>query len=252
MGKVGSRSIVDTLLAQDIDQPIFHVHSLTKTGLDFDRQRAEHLDRAYPGKKYWIGLYLQESIRAGRIQEVDIITLTRDPIARNLSAFFHSMAYWFPELQSISTKNEYTRADFEKIKEAFLLNYNHDRAFLWFDQELHEVFGVDVYQDQFSKRRGYQIYQKAQTRVLVLKLERLDEIWFQALNEFIAYDLIKKELVKSNLADFTRYKDIYQQFINWLVLPERYIERMYSSQYMRHFYTEDEIAGFRNTWIKGT
>ena len=250
MGRVGSRTVVDTLNSQNISRPIFHIHYLRRDGLDFLREKAEFMERAYPGKAFWAGLFLRENLDKYDFNYIDIIVLTRDPVARNLSAFFHSMDFWYPQLRNYSDKNEFSEEIYSQIKTVFLEHYNHERPLQWFDQELKEVFGINVFQEKFPTHHGYQIYQHSQARVLVIKLERLNEVYRQALKAFLDLDFTNISLAKANVSDSKSYNQLYQKFINWLRLPKKYLDRMYSSQYARHFYTREEISIFRKRWTE--
>lgn len=250
MGKVGSRTVVDTLHSQNISRPIFHIHYLQRDGLDFLREKADFMERAYPGKSFWAGLFLRENLDKSDSKYIDIIVLTRDPVARNLSAFFHSMDFWYPKLRNYSDKNEFSEEIYSQIKTVFLEQYNHKRSLQWFDQELKGVFGINVFQEQFPTHQGYQIYQHSQVRVLVIKLERLNEVYRQALKAFLDLDFTNISLVKTNVSDSKSYHQLYRKFINWLRLPEKYLDQMYSSRYARHFYTREEISRFRKRWTE--
>lgn len=250
MGRVGSRTVVDTLNSQNISRPIFHIHYLRRDGLDFLREKAEFMERAYPGKAFWAGLFLRENLDKYDFNYIDIIVLTRDPVARNLSAFFHSMDFWYPQLRNYSDKNEFSEEIYSQIKTVFLEHYNHERPLQWFDQELKEVFGINVFQEKFPTHHGYQIYHHSQARVLVIKLERLNEVYRQALKAFLDLDFTNISLAKANVSDSKSYNQLYQKFINWLRLPKKYLDRMYSSQYARHFYTREEISIFRKRWTE--
>jgi len=250
MGKVGSRTIVETLKTLPINRPIFHVHFLTQAGLAFDREKADSLGRAYPGKSYWTGMYLQKYLKGDSGKELDIIVLTRDPVSRNLSAFFHSMDYWFPELREITEKKTYTNDDFSRIRRVFLDRYHHRKALEWFESELDEVFDINVYQNDFPSSQGFQILGNPPIRVLILKLERLNGVIRPALEEFLDLELADLEMVPANLSEERSYIKIYRQFLSWLTLPEEYLDSMYRSKYAAHFYSPDEISEFRSRWLK--
>ena len=56
------------------------------------------------------------------------------------------------------------------------------------------------------------------------------------------------EPLKTNVGSAKVYAPLYKEFKNSIVLPESYVDRMYTSKYMRHFYSEEEIARFREKW----
>jgi hypothetical protein len=57
-------------------------------------------------------------------------------------------------------------------------------------------------------------------------------------------------LVNSNIAINKSYSDIYRQFLDSIVLPDFYINKMYTSKYMRHFYSEEEIEVLKAKWCR--
>ena len=52
---------------------------------------------------------------------------------------------------------------------------NCGAVFEWFNVELKEPLGLDIYQYEFDKMRGYQIIEKDNIELLLIKLEKLDE-----------------------------------------------------------------------------
>ena len=250
MGKVGSRTIVETLLVHLRDRPVYHVHFLTDDGLEFDRRKSDQLGRAYPGRSYWAGIYIQRYIERNIDGPLDVIVLTRDPVARNLSAFFHSIDYWYPDHQKILSKDTYSEDDLQRIKDEFIDKYPHERPVYWFDQELENVFGIDIYQFEFPQKTGYQIIENMNTRALVLKLEGLNENYRTAFKDFFERDFSDVDLIGANISGERKYYQLYQSFLDWLVLPENYLDQMYNSQYAKHFYSPDELSKFTEFWLK--
>ena len=57
-------------------------------------------------------------------------------------------------------------------------------------------------------------------------------------------------LVKSNIGDDKAYHGLYRGFLEFIVLPDSYIDKMYTSKYVRHFYSEEEIEAFKARWCR--
>ncbi|MGI9284913.1 MAG: putative capsular polysaccharide synthesis family protein, partial [Pseudomonadales bacterium] len=53
------------------------------------------------------------------------------------------------------------------------------------------------------------------------------------------------QIVKQNEAKAKKYYQLYKKFKTEAVFPRRYIDAVYGSKYARHFYTDAELAGFR-------
>ena len=113
MGKVGSSSIQESLkkLKQDreLNVSVYHVHSLTRDGL---YRRENYHKRNFSHEPYinyhllhceYLGGQLARGLKGKRWK---VVTLVRDPIARNISGFFHELSltgnYGYPcNLESV-------------------------------------------------------------------------------------------------------------------------------------------------------
>ena len=72
---------------------------------------------------------------------------------------------------------------------------NCGAVFEWFNVELKEPLGLDIYQYEFDKMRGYQIIEKDNIELLLIKLEKLDEC-SEVIGRFVGKDNFS--IVKSN------------------------------------------------------
>jgi hypothetical protein len=119
----------------------------------------------------------------------------------------------------------------------------------WYDTQMKPVFDIDVYAQPFPHHQGHEIYHgKNNSRLLVLRLEDLNRVGQKVLGDFL--DLEQFELVQANVSEQKGYADLYREFKK-LPLPASYLEKMYSSTYARHFYTDEEIHSFYQKWITG-
>jgi len=175
-----------------------------------------------------------------------VITLVRDPIATNLSGFFHNFLWWPQELQD---KSRNKRDDYlQEPEQRFLQVYPHDVPLTWFDMEMKPLFGIDVFATEFPKDAGYKVYHGEFADLLVLKLEKLRDCAKDAFAEFL--NLNDFELVRANEASDKWYAELYQEFKQQVALPQSYADQLYQSRYMEHFYTEDESAALRKKWCR--
>ena len=257
MGKVGSTTVTDSLRNNpNLSHPIFHVHSLNPENILKDKKI--YYGEEYPSyfaksylpktKHLFTSEFLQKKIETGYLNSSNrwkIITLVRDPIARNVSGFFSGMSVRYPDYYKQVGDN---KIEVEKVLELFLANYPQDTPFTWFDSELKLVFGVDVFSEEFPKSKGYKIYHKDLVDVLVLKLEDIDRIFEEAIKDFLNIDRIT--FVHSNEAKRKSYYLYYRSFIKEINFSKSYLDKMYNNQYSQHFYTEEEISNFRKKWSK--
>jgi hypothetical protein len=173
-----------------------------------------------------------------------IITLVREPIARNISALFHDLDEYIP-----GSHNNIYSIPYEELFQAFLEKVNHELPLTWFDIELNPLFGVDVYASPFPKEKGYQTYSSERADVLLIRMEDLTRVFSKAMSEFLGIE--NTELVFENQAKDKAYFRLYQMFRERVTLPGDYIEKMYCSKFARHFYSEVEIQTFTSKWLCG-
>lgn len=245
MGKVGSSAVVASLKALDLDIPLFHTHSLNAKEIEHRLRRAKETGREVPvGSHLTISQHLQKVITKGASKKHwKIITLVREPIARNISAFFQNIDTYFPNFFQSYAKGEIT---IEQIIEKFFADYPHNRPLQWFDTEIREVFNIDIFSTPFPISAGYQILNHENISLLLIRLEDLNRCFQVSLQEFMDIKSIKLE--QENIAVNKNYYEIYSKFKNQIKLPKSYIENMYCSKYVRHFYAEDEIKLFEQKW----
>jgi hypothetical protein len=253
MGKVGSTSVLHSLRARSPSYDLFHVHVLSHDWIKKVYYHYRYASRVH-GHAIVSGHMLSSMYLRGLLDrefdrhEWKIISLVRDPVARNVSAFFELLPTSFPAL--VKLYHDAALAAEQRVPELiriFLEKFEeHDTPIYWFEKHLQPVFGVDIYQSPFPTQQGYQILRQDNVSVLIIRLEDLNNSVAPALKEFLGLDNFVLE--KRNVSDQKAYSDVYRRFQDQLLLPENYIQRMYDSRYMRHFYTEEEITQFRRRW----
>lgn len=221
MGKVGSSSIYSSLVKL-YPGLVVHAHHFYKDHHRWDVRR----------------LYQWAVVEKNPIH---VITLTRSPIDRNVSAFFQN----FEKCTGISYEN--IESVEEKIGQLFLDKYKHDIPLVWFDENIKENFGIDVYEKPFPTC-GITSYEKNNVRLLVMRLEISDEEKVNAVNKFLnSQDFC---LVNTNVGDAKIYADTYKKFKGKVRLPESYLNKMCASKYFNHFYSPDAIEASRVKWAE--
>lgn len=254
MGKVGSTTIVNSLLPYLRKQKrvIHQTHFLSPEGAAF----VEGLEIAGHGswqklpaktKRFLIkSRVLGHVLRNGFLAQDagQVLTLVREPVATNLSGFFHN-ADWWPAALAAQCQQQ-TAGWREALLAYFLANYPHETPLRWFDMELKPLFGIDVYAEPFPQAQGYQIYRTGKAQLLLLKLESLNQSAPAAFRDFMGIEDF--QLVKTNRAEDKWYAEIYQSFTQGLVLPKAYLTRLYESRYARHFYSDEERRQLYARW----
>jgi hypothetical protein len=252
MGKVGSRSVVDALRAMKLGRPVYHVHFLNRANLD----RAERRLREAYGRRYNVNRWCLYESRFVLRHFIDrpapgltIISLVRDPVARNLSSFFQNVDRFIPNCAALY---EAGRIGAAEITRAYLHGFHeHALPLTWFDEEMKAVFGIDVFAGDAVRSHNDRVfaYRRGGLDLLVLRTEDLDDVAPAALPEFLRIDTFTPR--RANAASEKRYHRVYADVAEGLRLPETYLDAMYGSQYARFFYTAAEVERFRARWARG-
>ena len=243
MGKVGSKSIAESIHAILPKVPVYHVHYITQEGLAFHKHVSLSPHRLQLGRPHWTGHYLRKEINKNH-HIWNVITLVRDPIARNISAFFYDIKRWIPNFDDSYVDST---EKIDMIKNVFLEEFPSEIPLTWLDQELKDIFGVDVYNSQFPLSIGYQLYSGVHANLLLIRLEDLNNVIDEAMKKYLNIDDFK--LLKANIASESRYSGVYRKFLSQVSLPEDYVTKMYSSRFAKHFYSINELEGFRTKWL---
>jgi hypothetical protein len=244
MGKVGSSSIQKSLRALHMGVAIYHVHHLARDPRPRSGSANVTGKKPVPPRHYWASLYLWKLIRKfGENYRWKIVTLVRDPVATNISAFFQNVQMNIYELDQLADDGT---LNVDRLIETFFKAYPHNRPLTWFDQEMKMVFGIDIYNSEFPKTKGYEIYQGDRAQVLLIRVEDMDQCSQAAFREFL--NIEKFDMIHANVGSQKTYGQIYRTFIDRINLPESYLDRMYNSKYAKHFYSPTEIERFRANW----
>ena len=253
MGSVGSRTILNSLRASGFNGLIYHNHFLTEDGLNSLqelKQEAYGDWSKFPAstKRHILqSRFVMRQLREGYLigRKLKVVTLVREPVARNISRFFQDY-----KMRLLDFKYRYDNRNdlLDKITKSFFAQYPHETTLTWFDRELNSVLGVDVFASPFPRSKGYKVYKGTLADVLLLKTECLNECSQDAFKEFL--NIEKFNLLSINKAREKEYFPIYREFKDSIIFPDNYMDRMYSSKYSQHFYSPVEINTFKAKWGK--
>lgn len=178
----------------------------------------------------------------GGKRPVYLISLAREPIARNVSDFFETYEWYFGT--SITERNETV----PELQETFLSEHRHSVPLVWFDERLRPVTGIDVYASTFPPR-GYQEYHRENIHLLVMRTDLENKTKSEVVKKFLP-DRAEgvPSVERKNSANDKPYQELYGEFKAQFIPPKWYLEYMYNSRYARHFFTEDELTFFRKRW----
>lgn len=246
MGKVGSSTIYASLRTAMPDAPLFHIHMLTeamlKKGELYQKSQLKG-NRAFEFNRCLRKAFL-DSLECGRRWR--IVSIVREPVARNLSAFFQNLDLYYPDPGISSDVMEKIPVD--ELIEKFLKEFDHDRPMEWFDGEIRGLLGLDVFAEPFPCEQGYRIYREDRFDLLLIRMEDINRVGAAALASFL--ELPGFQLVNRNVGAEKNYADSYRKVKSQIVFPTRYLDEFHGSKYARHFYTDKELSEFRRRWEK--
>lgn len=147
------------------------------------------------------GKFLYNKIIAPK-EQVKIISLTREPIGRNVAAFFHNFER--------ETGKKYEQSNFtpQELRDIFINFFPHSIPLDWFDNHFKPFLGIDVYEYPFPKEQGYLRINKDNVDLLILKLETSDSVKEKVITEFLGLKEFK--LVRTNVGEDKNYRDMYK------------------------------------------
>ena len=222
MGRVSSRAVQyairKSLKNQDEDTILFHNHRVSDIRC---------LWRAR------LGLPLK------------IICPIREPIARDVSAFF-----LFYVQRRIHL---FANADLGELKELFLSDFNrrsdfakHQYPLDWFDRKFRPVTRIDVYKEPFPIDRKWQIYKRGFLQVLLYRIDLKRSEQVKLISSFLGIQL--GEIKPKNQGKNKVYGELYSRFCESVKLPEQYIGRMHNSRFAQHFWSPQELKAGADKW----
>jgi len=257
MGKVGSMTLLNSLRSAISihNMRVDKAHCISKEGVSYYRRI---FDAGYSGWNELPGrtkmLISRRKVQAGQLRKgigsgrkYKFIILIRDPVATNVSGFFHNYAWWPDRLQKKCRED--AGACLDELRQQFMEKYPHDIPLTWFDMELTGNFQVDFLAREFPRSRGYEIYQAGGSDIMILKLELINDCIDVAMREFLGLQDFR--LLNRNEAKDKWYYQAYRKFVDSVDLPGEYLDRMYDTRWYRHFYGDEELDRFRARWGTG-
>lgn len=244
MSKVGSTSVANTLEKMKLKVPVYNTHALNNLDVMYAniKKRGPNAKDSLSVVKQ--GRWIREKFDSGEYETWNVISMVRDPIARNVSGFFQQLHEIAPDVfERIHTDS----VSANELMEIFLARKSRNAAEWWFDNQLKPVFNFDIFTVPFDKEQGYTIYTQAKFRLLMMRLENINEIIQRVMVEFLGIENFS--LTKHNVGKEKEYGKVYGEFLN-LPLPVSYVDEMYSTRTARHFYTEAELERFTKHWTK--
>ena len=248
MGKVGSTSVSKSLKAAGLINYVFDIHFLSK---DLIKYRNFYVESGIVPVPYHLdlGLSLRKRIIRGGCNEFKIISMVRDPIARQISDIFENLELICMEAKMPSVLFDAVEI-YNFIEKKFADDSFFDYVFNWFDNELKKVFGIDVFAHPFNRESGWSLYRNGNTEALIIRLDDLSRVGENVITNFLGYESKRKiPILKANVRSQTQQSDAYQFVKDRLRLNKFFCEKIYASRFVRHFYSDDQVKKMSRQWI---
>lgn len=201
---------------------------------------------------------------------IKIITAMREPIVSNLSLVFQHLGASLGMIhqQILPLLIQYGKDDFLNIAENIFVKGMDDVQIL-FDsyikervnsnikiipesvapmQDFFPLFNeniVNLYEHPFDKEKGYSIIKEGNIEVFVYQLEKLNSI-VPELSKWIGVPFDKLE--NGNVAADKWAGESYKQAQKEIEISQEYFDRCYNEEYVKHFYSEEDIEKFKARW----
>lgn len=228
MGRVGSVSIHSALEKQGLFS--FHVHMLNPQWF------APELNK--PRSWKWVYEHIISKQRP-----VKLISVVRNPIEVKISAFFKNLD------RIMGKPMAHTAFSIDELIAAFHRTEGKgDFQFRWFDEQVRDVVGIDVFETPFPTEIGYQTYQHGNVDLLIVRSELADEVKGRAIAEFLG--LPSLELRRLNRSNDHSYAKVRQQFDAEIKLNPEPLDTWLSSRLVQHFFSVTEIEEIRQKWSR--
>ncbi|MDG1790595.1 MAG: putative capsular polysaccharide synthesis family protein [Flavobacteriaceae bacterium] len=239
MAKVGSLSVYFSLKKKLSKNAIFHVHSLNeievKKGIQLCFQ-----NKVYPGSKTPVFLINKKIINQKR--PFKIVCLFRDPLERNISAFFDAF-----KLYTGKESSDY-KGSLKKLKEYYDEKLNHEFPLNWFDNQFFDATNINIYDHKFDKQQGYSILKTNAIELLLINSNVSDSIKEVLIKDFC--NLKSFKLKNRNLSSSKEYALLNSNFKKQTKFSKEYLDLLYHSKYASHFFTDSYIEKQIEKWRK--
>lgn len=178
-------------------------------------------------------------------RKAHVISSTREPVGRRLSgAFFRSRK----SAEPVAFEAALARLLDEKPATAGLMRGAHWWELdSWFDRNVKATMGIDIFAEPFDQARGWQIYEGEEARLLLIRQESFARLP-EAMSAFYGLRVRPAAIPHANAGEQHAYRGSYREAKAKIRVPASVLDTVYSARYTRHFYSPDEIRGFKERW----
>jgi len=238
MAKVGSLSVYQSLKMCST-APVFHIHTLDETEIVNGIQKC-YAHGVFPDSRSPVSLLNKSVIQKGR--PFKVISLFRNPIERNISAFFDAF-----EIHMGMSASRY-QGNIQTLEDAFYTKVNQQYAIHWYDRHFKNGIGVDVFDIPFDTQKKYKILKNDQCEILLMDSRLTDENKETVIADFC--NLKTFELKNVNVTAQLKHAGLYKRFKSHIRFRESYLSEQLDSRYFNHFFSGDDKQKLIEIWKK--
>ncbi len=191
--------------------------------------------------RYALALFVKRRV-IEKGKPVKIITAVREPVERNISSFFQ-------DFKAYNGGKGVNAVTVEEAIQNFIKYYPHNLADTWFQKDFMPVLGLTPADIRFDIEKKVGSFGYGSFKFLILRTDLDNDEKTMVIRRFT--DCPEITLENRNAYEEKEYRSFYRQFKQQIKLPDHLIDEIYSKSYVRLFFTEKEINGFREGWKAG-
>lgn len=228
MGKVGSSSISRSIA--EAGRGCIDIHTLDRTRLLRQARRQIEADTLINPHVATAMVWLRRGVREP--ERCTYITAVRDPVERNLSAYFQNLDFQSADQGAVTRQFDH-----------FIESYPHDVPVYWFDSEFKRFLGIDVLTRPFDKQR--RVYREDQ-QLLVLRLDAAPGTMEAELSAVLG---TRVRMRQANIGADKGYAELYRAVKKIARYDSAHLDALYDTPFARAFWTDEELEDLRRRWL---
>jgi hypothetical protein len=264
--KTGSTTLRKMLELMQLPGVLYKVHSLDR-GLMLDAKLWQQTAALSSGraaafsevKFHWkvaglLDLYRQlQALRPEQMRAKDprphLLVTLREPIARYLSSLFFYVHHLYGT-DGLALLTPASVLQKMQVPTEFPITIGLRTWWTledWVEREIVHGFGLDIMAEPFNAAQGWQVYENADFRLLVIRQENLVRS-AEAIGAFYRIPPGSIPVPLANAGEENPYADAYRAVKSSIRLSADHLHEIYSGHFAQHFYTAEERRRFQDRW----
>ena len=227
-GKAGSTAVAQALTRASL--PCHHIHTLNRRAALATLKRSLSVPHLPPRHVYVSILFRR---RLTNRRRCIYISMVRNPIEQTLSAYFENFAYFRKRITGDD-------ADPETVFAHFINSYPHKSVLTWFDRELRDQLGIDIYRYPFDHDARFLWLPEQNT--LIFRADCPDEVKSAVLSDIFSTEVI---VTRGNEGNMKETGPLYAQVKSIAAYDQSFLDKMLENRFSRHFWSEAELLNTR-------